>query len=495
MPENASPAGYVALIHGLGLSVPPPRRLFATDERYSVREEGRWTLMTPRHVPATTLEGHLTFALRYEGVDLGLLKAVFKAVGPEAIAAIVRGTPTGIYARRLWFLYEWLTQEPLDLPNAERGNYVDAIDPAMQLTIASTNSRRHRVRNNLPGTPGFCPLVYRSEKVASFLGSDLKTRAWEAVARVPADVLLRAAAFLLLKDSRASYAIEGEHPPADRVQRWGRAIGEAGENPLSVAELLRLQRVVIGDARFVRLGLRDEHGFVGEHARGSGEPIPDHISARPDDLPELMEALIAFANGPAEELDPIVAAALLAFGFVYIHPFADGNGRIHRYLIHHVLSRRGFHPPGVVFPISTAILDRITDYRGVLESYSTRLLPHIDWTAAPDNNVEVHNRTADFYRYFDATPHVEFLFECVQKTIEVDLPAESTYLQRYDAFCRGVQAMVDMPSATLDLLFRFLEQNGGALSKRAREGEFEALSAAEVAEIEAIYRDVFRESR
>src|SRR5690554_5895913 len=72
-PANASPAGYVALIHGLELAVPPPRRLFATDERYSVREERRWTLMTPRHVPAPTLEGHLTFALRYEGVDLGIL--------------------------------------------------------------------------------------------------------------------------------------------------------------------------------------------------------------------------------------------------------------------------------------------------------------------------------------------------------------------------------------------------------------------------------------
>ena len=126
--------------------------------------------------------------------------------------------------------------------------------------------------------------------------------------------------------------------------------------------------------------------------------------------------------------------------------------------------------------------------------YSARLLPHIDWTATPDNNVEVHNSTADFYRYFDATPHVEFLFECVQKTIEVDLPAESAYLQRYDAFSRGVQVIVDMPSVTLDLLFRFLEQNGGTLSKRAREGEFEALSAHEVAEIEGIYRDCFGES-
>ena len=63
----------------------------------------------------------------------------------------------------------------------------------------------------------------------------------------------------------------------------------------------------------------------------------------------------------------MIAAAILAFGFVYIHPFEDGNGRIHRYLIHHVLAARGFNPPGVVFPVSAAILEQIDDYRRVLE--------------------------------------------------------------------------------------------------------------------------------
>jgi Fic family protein len=36
--------------------------------------------------------------------------------------------------------------------------------------------------------------------------------------------------------------------------------------------------------------------------------------------------------------------------FVYIHPFDDGNGRLHRYLIHHVLSRTRFTPAGLVLP-------------------------------------------------------------------------------------------------------------------------------------------------
>jgi Fic family protein len=71
---------------------------------------------------------------------------------------------------------------------------------------------------------------------------------------------------------------------------------------------------------------------------------------------------------------------MLAFGFVYAHPFEDGNGRVHRYRIHHILSRRGFNPPELVFPVSVAILERIENYL-VLEGYSRRLLPCIEWAA------------------------------------------------------------------------------------------------------------------
>jgi len=48
-----------------------------------------------------------------------------------------------------------------------------------------------------------------------------------------------------------------------------------------------------------------------------------------------------------------------------------------------------------------------------------------------------------------------------------------------------------MPERTFDLLFRFLRQGAGTLSKRAREREFAALTEVEVRRIEALYRDAF----
>ena len=195
-------------------------------------------------------------------------------------------------------------------------------------------------------------------------------------------------------------------------------------------------------------------------------PIPDHISARPEDLARLMEGIVAFDRQAAQQLDPVIASAVLAFGLLYIHPFEDGNGRLHRYLIHHVLAQRGFNPPGIVFPVSAAIPDRIDDYRAALEDYSQRLLPVVDWEPTENGHVRVLNDTSDFYRYFDATPQTEFLYGCVQRTIEQNLPDEAGFLKRYDALRNALNLIVDMPERLSDLLFQFLHQNGGTLSRR-----------------------------
>jgi len=185
LPERATPVGYGALIDSFltassGPSVPLPRRLSAIGGRHRAIDTGNWRLYSPRYEPQPTLEGHLTFALKYEGLDLAVLKRLFLAVGPADVEAIVRARPTGSYARRLWFLYEWLTGTTLDVPSAKMGSYVLALDPALQLETDGKNSPRHRVRNNLPGTPAFCPLVFRTPAIEELIAMNLAQRAREA---------------------------------------------------------------------------------------------------------------------------------------------------------------------------------------------------------------------------------------------------------------------------------------------------------------------------
>ena len=154
---------------------------------------------------------------------------------------------------------------------------------------------------------------------------------------------------------------------------------QAGRNPLTLDEIVRLHGVLVEDTRFTRAGLRpDDCVFLGERDH-EGDPLPEFIGARPEDLQPLMQGLIAANDRMRKaQIDSVLQAAATAFGFVYIHPFQDGNGRLHRCLIHHVLAERKFTPPGMVFPVSPVMLDRIDTYRDTLRAHSSPLMNFIE---------------------------------------------------------------------------------------------------------------------
>jgi hypothetical protein len=384
-------------------------------------------------------------------------------------------------------------QEQLPIADLTFKNFVPLLDEDLQYASSTgINSSRHRIRNNLPGTVNFCPLINRSPKLENYIQENLSEKTTVIIQGVHKDILLRTSAFLLLKDSKASFNIEGETPSHTRASRWGSAIGQAGNKPLSVAELIRLQQIVIENSRFIALGLRTKGGFVGEHDRQTGEPIPEHISARWQDLEILLNGLIETSTLlEKSQFNPVLIASNIAFGFVFMHPFVDGNGRIHRYLIHHLLAIMKYTPQGIIFPVSAAILEKIDDYRKVLETYSRPLLEFIEWKKTPDNNVEVLNDTIDYYRYFDATSQAEFLFDCVDYTINRIIPQEVEYLQKYDTLKVWLDDRFEMPDKMVAMLIRFLEQNNGTLSKRAQEREFKDLTSEEIKKIEKQYKMIF----
>lgn len=491
-PEEGTLVGYGAIIEAHTLKVPLPEILSLISTKKRRYTTTYWQVFTPRHEPENSLYKQLVFALKYEGVNLVVLKKLFVTVDKVQITEMITSEMLGQYSRKLWFLYEWLLEEQLDIPDLSTGNYVSLLDDKLQYAITGIKSSRHRITNNLPGTKEFCPLIFRTDKLDRYINANLSEQKNEYLNSIHADVLQRASSFLLLKDSKASFTIEQENPGTNRAVRWGKAIGQAGSKPLSIAELERLQQIVIENARFVKLGLRNEGGFVGEHDRTTGEPIPEHISAKHEDLESLLNGLI-YTNTLMQDdsYDAVLASASIAFGFVYIHPFEDGNGRLHRYLIHHILAKKEFTKQGVIFPVSASILDHIDDYRITLESYSHPLLDFIEWKETENHNVKVLNDTIDLYRYFDATKQAEFLYDCVDDTLNRVIPQEVNYLLKYDEFKRFIDDEFEMPDKMVAILVRFLEQNNSTLSKRALKKEFSELNDNEVKTIEETYQEIF----
>ena len=122
-------AGYAALIKWYDLDVIPNwhRSLVTTggihriDSSGSVIEE----IYPPKYWPGDTLGDHLEFAFKYDGTNLAILASLFQVVEEAEILKYVRSKPTGKYVRRLWFLYEFLTEKKLPLDDLKQGNYTD----------------------------------------------------------------------------------------------------------------------------------------------------------------------------------------------------------------------------------------------------------------------------------------------------------------------------------------------------------------------------------
>ena len=491
-PEEAVLVGYGAIIETLKLAVPMPSQLALISSKKRHYKNEQWQVFTSRHQPEDNLYKHLVFALKYEGINLLVFKKLFEKLSQKEILGMLEIESTGIYSRKIWFLYEWLRSIKLNIPDADsKIKYINLLDEDKQFAIKGTSSPRHRIINNLPGTVDFCPLIFKTEKLNASIAANLSEQQNTFLKKVHKDVLQRASSFLLLKDSKASFTIEGENPPNARAARWGKAIGQAGGKPLSEEELNRLQQIVIENGRFIEMGFRKKGGFVGEHDRTTGEPIPEHISARWQDIEQLINGLLKTNELLEQEFDAVLAAATVAFGFVFIHPFEDGNGRLHRYIIHHILAKKKFTQQGVIFPVSASILDKIDDYRRILESYSHPVLDFIKWKQTPDHNIEVLNKTMDLYRYYDATKQAEFLYACTEDTIKRVIPEEVNYLIQYDEFKKYMDNKFEMPDKLVATLVRFLEQNNGVLSKRAREKEFKMLTEKEGDKIEKTFKEIF----
>lgn len=439
---------------------------------------------------------HLDFALKREGLDLELLRTLLPLLPIDEVTAYVQAKPTGANARRVWYLYERFSKNTLPIPDATVGNYVDLADPEIYFAGRIQKFPRWRINRNLLGDINFSPILRRSRKILAGEVAKLDLRCREAIAECPPDIYQRALAFLYSKETKSSYAIEQETPDVPRTERFGAQLRRsATEDFLTSSALIELQNLIV-DPRFAAKGWRENQNYVGQTLAPGHEKV-HLIPPKPgkENLNFLMKHWLSVARQLAlsPSVPPIAAAAIVAWIFVYFHPFEDGNGRIHRFLIHHILARRGFTPEGVLLPVSAIMLNKPRDYEASLEAFSQPLLERTAFEMDGDGRLTVLSESLDHFRYIDCTAMAEALYAFTEETIEMELPRELSYLRCYDVARNAMRAVVDLPEQKANLFLRLCLQNQGRLSASKRKSQFDFLLDDEVQNLEEAILSAYRD--
>lgn len=214
-------------------------------------------------------------------------------------------------------------------------------------------------------------------------------RGIRALNGVGGDALAAVSRFLLRSEAIASSQIEGLSPSPKQV-----ALAELGHhepvrgisaqaglvaNNMTVVReattrLVQLDRIMVDDIVGLHRallpeepalhGLRERQNWIGGSSRHPLEA--DFVPPAPERVPGLMTDLVDYLNGSAH--GPLIQAAMVHAQFETIHPFADGNGRVGRALIHTVLARRGVTTTAVL-PISLVLATLSQTYVAGLTGY------------------------------------------------------------------------------------------------------------------------------
>jgi hypothetical protein len=436
---------------------------------------------------------HLEFSLKYDDLNLDFLKIIFRKIPDKEIKDYIENSPSGKYARKIGFLYEFLTGRQLALDKTIKGNYTDLLDADSYIVGNTVKNDRWRINNNLLGTPAFCPVVRKTKILTELLTQNIPEKIEKLKKGFPPDIFRRAASYLYNKETRSSYEIEKEQPSPDRTEKFVSLLIKAGTAAttqlLDEARLVQLQTAIV-DPRFAATGFRDFQNYIGQSLPGYQDFI-HYICPPPAFLPTLMEGLKQTA-GKSIGIYPEIRAAILAFGFVFIHPFEDGNGRLHRFLIHDILVHDGIVPQGMIIPISAHMLNNIKDYDHTLEKYSKPLMQRIKYDKKEEGEVEILNtdEVEGYFRYPDLTDQCIYLVETIHATVKEDMPGELIFIQRYDEVKKAMQQIVDMPDKDINLMITFLHQNKGIFPKRRR-NKFEKITDQEINAMQTVFQEIF----
>lgn len=464
-----SAVGYDRLIQHLNLAVVPLRSTAAVRPVTRIEQIGTILAVPQGLAPAADdLLGNVLFALKHEGINLSVLAQALPHIPALQLEQVYRESPNGIYVRKACYLWEAFCRHELHQDTPVRAGYAPLFEADKYITMPGERSSKWRVEFNGLGNLTYCATVERTPQLTELLEHDILGRAKEFIASLPPTMLDRAINWAYLHETKESFAIEKEAPSEDKARRFIQLLRQAHNGqPLTEDYLVELQNATVSNPYDLAAAFRHEQNHLSDGTQGSAGVT--YLPPPPDLCRELMESLMLFANEAPAQIDPLVAAGVISFGFVFNHPFMDGNGRLSRFLIHQALCRAGALENGLLLPVSVAMKRQERDYLETLQSFSrpARALWEVLWIdyGVFDFTFRGH---PSVYRYWDATSCVLFTLKMAQLALEVELHKETAFLEAFDTVYRLVDERYDVRGSDLANLVMMCLSNGGFMSNNRR---------------------------
>lgn len=460
--------GFLKSALNLPLFEPNVTASLSSSVRKITHKDNQLWVPTRYRLPSDDYLSHVLFALKHEGINLQILSLALSYIRKDDVLAVLRKKPSGIYQRQLGFLWEYFNQKTLEVEVPSSARYVQLFDEKRFVTTKGVRNKKWRVIFNGLGSLAYCPVVEKTETIKAHLNDAVLKRFAVCLNGLNDYNAERAMQWAYVSEAESNYAIEDETL--------------VGVELRGVIHLLELAH------KAGRLTDRDFYELHNQMTVGRGENVTSYrkiqnwltngekgvfgvsyVPPSPDDLEDLMEAFLRMANSLPKEIHPVIAASVTSFGFVFLHPFMDGNGRLSRFLFHQQLCLSGQMGKGQLLPISLAIKTSEAKYLAALQAFSkpARALWSMQLIARHDYDFRFDGSDA-IYRYWDATQCVEFGLEMAEEALNTHLRHEVNDLMCFDAVRRAVNDRYDVRETILHHLINGCLDLNGVVSKNLR---------------------------
>jgi hypothetical protein len=449
---------------------------------------------------------HLDFHIRQEPLNLMLVALTFSRLSHSRWQQYLdsEATPS---KRIMGFLCEFLTENAIQLSTSAI-THIQTMEPILILnpTVYMTGTietnmttKKWGVIDNLLGNRYFCPMLRLNNQQTLDETRKLKRHMDMIYNQTSRAIWKRTTSYLSKKETQSSWDIESAELSIDREDNFIallRNAGKTSEEDWFTENWFIAKQNIIVDEEYRAKTWRTFPIAVTEakqHFSRISQKI--HYAGVPsDELDNYMEGIRIVATRTAG-LDPIARAAALSFAFVYAHPFEDGNGRLHRFILHDCLVRDQFLSHGLTLPLSTYMQHHPIEYDNVLEYISVPLMHNLRYDQTNETEIEPINETEclPYWRYPDLTLHAEFIKSIVSDITQVELEEEIDYLVKYDYLMDLLQEYDIRTQAQKQMMVTSMITNQGRLSNNVVKRMKKSVTIEVLEDIQAKAMELFED--